>query len=50
MIYELAGDIIHLRLFNQHFVIFNSEKYLVEVIEKRLEDYSDRRYTNCECS
>lgn len=50
MTYGLAGDIIHLRLFNQHFVVMNPENHTVEVFEKRLNNYSDRQYTNCECS
>ncbi|KAJ7644019.1 cytochrome P450 [Roridomyces roridus] len=36
------GDIIHTQIFNQHFIILNSAKIAVDLLEKRASIYSDR--------
>jgi hypothetical protein len=42
---EISGDMIHLNVLGQHFVILNSLELITDLFEKRSSNYSNRKQT-----
>ena len=42
---NISGDMIHLNILGQHFLILNSLEVTTDLFEKRSSNYSDRKQT-----